>query len=66
MRTRLFAVVLFSAFVTLASPPSQAAPCVGFADVDDTSAFCPNVEWITIVVSVENRNPATSPLDEGD
>lgn len=24
----------------------DAAPCAGFADVDSTSAFCPNVEWL--------------------
>ena len=26
--------------------PSLAAPCAGFTDVDDSSAFCPNVEWL--------------------
>jgi hypothetical protein len=32
------------------SSASLAAPCAGFTDVQDTSAFCPNVEW------VKNRN----------
>jgi hypothetical protein len=25
---------------------AQAAPCAGFIDVDDSSGFCPNVEWL--------------------
>src|SRR5687768_10036319 len=25
---------------------AAAAPCTGFTDVDDASAFCPNVEWL--------------------
>jgi len=25
---------------------AMAAPCAGFTDVDDTSAFCPNVAWL--------------------
>ena len=25
---------------------AMAAPCAGFVDVDDSSQFCPNVEWI--------------------
>jgi len=25
---------------------SQAAPCAGFTDVEDSSTFCPNVEWL--------------------
>ena len=29
-----------------ASPAALAAPCAGFVDVDDSSAFCPNVEWV--------------------
>lgn len=29
-----------------ASPAAFAAPCVGFTDVDDSSAFCANVEWV--------------------
>jgi len=30
----------------LASGAVAAAPCAGFTDVDDTSSFCPNVEWL--------------------
>jgi len=30
----------------LASGAAAAAPCAGFTDVDDTSSFCPNVEWL--------------------
>lgn len=30
----------------LAPAHVQAAPCAGFNDVDDTSPFCPSVEWI--------------------
>jgi hypothetical protein len=26
--------------------PALALPCAGFTDVDDTSPFCPNVEWL--------------------
>lgn len=26
--------------------PAAAAPCAGFTDVEDTSPFCPSVEWI--------------------
>ncbi len=26
--------------------PALAAPCAGFTDVDDTSLFCPNVDWL--------------------
>ncbi len=29
-----------------AMPEALAAPCAGFTDVDDTSGFCPNVEWL--------------------
>jgi hypothetical protein len=32
--------------VALAAPLVQAGPCAGFVDVDDSSPFCPNVEWI--------------------
>ena len=28
------------------APEAIAAPCAGFTDVDATSAFCPNVEWL--------------------
>jgi hypothetical protein len=30
----------------LSAPAAFAAPCVGFTDVEDTSLFCPNVEWL--------------------
>ncbi len=30
----------------LVSPAAQAAPCAGFTDVDDTSAFCGSVAWM--------------------
>ena len=29
-----------------AAPSASAAPCAGFADVDTSSPFCPNVEWL--------------------
>jgi len=32
--------------ILLASPAAQGAPCAGFTDVDDTSPYCVNVEWI--------------------
>lgn len=40
---RLFAVLAFAC-----APGSAvlAAPCAGFSDVDTTSPFCPNVEWL--------------------
>jgi hypothetical protein len=39
---------LVAAAVLLAcsAPLAHAAPCAGFTDVDSTSVFCPNVEWI--------------------
>ena len=47
MKTRLVIASLCATLVsTLASLPAQAAPCAGFVDVDDSSAFCHNVEWI--------------------
>ena len=40
-----------TASVTLqVATAALAAPCAGFTDVDDASAFCPNVEWL------KNRN----------
>jgi hypothetical protein len=32
--------------MTVGASTAAAAPCAGFTDVDDTSAFCPNVEWV--------------------
>jgi hypothetical protein len=41
---------LLAACVTLIAVAScemaASAPCAGFTDVDDTSGFCPNVEWL--------------------
>jgi hypothetical protein len=39
-------VMMACAAASFASPAVQAAPCVGFTDVDSTSVFCPNVEWL--------------------
>ena len=39
---RLALVLAFA----LGSAPAWAAPCAGFTDVEDTSAFCPSVEWL--------------------
>jgi hypothetical protein len=41
MRSLVVAVLL-----ACSAPVAHAAPCVGFTDVDATSVFCPNVEWI--------------------
>lgn len=45
MNARLAALLLLVASAPLVAP-AQAAPCVGFTDLDSTSAFCRNVEWI--------------------
>ena len=34
------------AVAVAASQPAPAAPCAGFTDVDTSSAFCPNVDWL--------------------
>lgn len=34
------------ALLVIASTGAEAAPCAGFADLDATSPFCRNVEWI--------------------
>ena len=39
-RVALATVVAFLSF------PVLGAPCAGFTDVDDSSSFCVNVEWI--------------------
>jgi hypothetical protein len=31
---------------TAIAPAALAAPCAGFTDVEDSSNFCPNVEWL--------------------
>jgi hypothetical protein len=37
----------WAATMTIAiAPAALAAPCAGFTDVDDTSGFCANVEWL--------------------
>jgi len=38
--------ILAGAFALVVPAAAQAAPCAGFTDVEDTSAFCPNVEWM--------------------
>lgn len=43
MRSLIAMLVLM---VTLATPIALAAPCAGFTDVDDSSGFCVNVEWM--------------------
>ena len=40
--------------VLATSSPLLAAPCAGFTDVDDSSPFCVNVEWM------RNRGPPGS------
>jgi len=37
---------LFTLPVALLPAVVHAAPCAGFTDVDDSSSFCPNVEWL--------------------
>lgn len=32
--------------MAIAAAPAHAAPCAGFTDVDTTSSFCSNVEWV--------------------
>ena len=45
MRNRpLFIFTLLA--LGLSAGPAAALPCVGFTDVEDTSSFCPNVEWL--------------------
>ena len=42
---RVFRAALIVVAVT-SSAQLAAAPCAGFDDVDDTSAFCPNIDWV--------------------
>ncbi len=45
--TRRTAVAAVAAFAAAAGTPAvQAAPCVGFTDVDSTASYCRNVEWL--------------------
>jgi hypothetical protein len=39
-------IALVVAFAVGFAPAASAAPCSGFADVDHSSGFCPNVEWL--------------------
>ena len=40
-------LVLLTFLLALPVAPALALPCAGFTDVDDTSPFCPNVEWLS-------------------
>ena len=40
------ALVLAASMACLIASPATAAPCAGFTDVDDASAFCSNVTWL--------------------
>jgi hypothetical protein len=42
----LFAAALVGAAFMAFAGGAAAAPCAGFTDVDTSSPFCPNVEWI--------------------
>jgi hypothetical protein len=47
MRTLRFASFLaVLAAALLVAPAGSAAPCAGFTDVEDTSQFCANVQWL--------------------
>jgi len=37
---------LLAASATAGPPDALAAPCAGFSDVDDSSGFCRNVDWL--------------------
>ncbi len=40
-------MLAFAFAVGIVFPPAAlSAPCAGFIDVDDSNAFCPNVEWL--------------------
>jgi len=43
---RSLLVVVAGIGVGALATPAAAAPCAGFTDVEDTSAFCVNVEWL--------------------
>lgn len=44
--TRTLHLFAFAVLAVAAAPTLHAAPCVGFTDVEDTSVFCRNVEWL--------------------
>jgi len=46
MNARHLCLLAAVAAAALAAPLASAAPCAGFTDVDSTSSFCPNVEWL--------------------
>ena len=46
MIKRIVAVAGAAAILSFAATSASAAPCAGFTDVDTSSTFCPNVEWI--------------------
>jgi hypothetical protein len=47
LRLPLRSLLAFAFAAGIALPPvALSAPCAGFIDVDDTDAFCPNVEWL--------------------
>ena len=39
-------VAFLAVLLALSTPPSVAAPCAGFTDVDSADPFCSNVEWL--------------------
>jgi hypothetical protein len=39
-------LIAFGVFSLALPTAAQALPCAGFTDVDDSSTFCPNVEWM--------------------
>ena len=43
---RTWILRLFAAGLLGAAVPALAAPCAGFTDVDTSSGFCANVEWL--------------------
>lgn len=45
---RNFRPLVAAVLIACAAPftQAQAAPCAGFTDVDSTSPYCPNIEWI--------------------
>ena len=46
MNARLTSLAFAAACALLVAPIATAAPCAGFTDVEDSSEFCRNVEWI--------------------
>lgn len=43
---RSIRAILLTLGLLVGAPTALAAPCAGFTDVDSTSGFCPNVEWL--------------------